>query len=80
MSTELTLPNGARVPALPDNDKWTNRFNVRSASSDRLYVVAQHKDGRHWGCDCPGWRRHRKCKHLLEMGLPAKEVPHEITG
>ena len=80
MSTELTLPNGTKVLALPDNDQWTNRFNVNSESSNRIYVVSQHKKNRHWGCSCPGWRTRRKCKHLREIGLPAQEVPHEITG
>ncbi len=63
---------------LPDNKGWTNRFEVRSESSDRVYVVAQHADKRHWGCSCPGWKRHRKCKHLTTVGLPAFEKPHEI--
>ena len=38
---------------LPDNEQWENRFEIRSASSDRLYVVAQHKTKRHWACSCP---------------------------
>jgi hypothetical protein len=49
---------------LPDNDQYKNRFQIRSASSSRLYVVAQRKsDGEHT-CGCPGWIRHRHCKHL----------------
>lgn len=81
MSTELiTLPTGVKVPALPDSDRWINRFNVHSATSNRVYVVSQHRENRHWGCSCPGWRTHRKCKHLTEIGLPVKEQPYEITG
>ena len=63
---------------LPDNRDWENRFEVRSSSSDRVYVIAQNKAKRHWGCSCPGFKRHRTCKHLLQLGLPAHERPMEI--
>jgi len=79
MSTALTVwrpPSGAI--ALEDNDQWTNRFKVRSATSNRLYIIAQHKKKRHWGCSCPGWRRHRSCKHLTAIGLPGHEEPHDV--
>jgi hypothetical protein len=69
-----------RVPAsvrLPDNSQWTNRFEVRSASSNRVYVIAQHKTSRHWGCSCPGWICRRRCKHLANLGLPANSRPFE---
>jgi hypothetical protein len=58
---------------LPDNDQWTNRFNIRSETSNRLYTVAQRKSDGSWGCDCPGWRRHRTCKHLSAI-VPALEA------
>lgn len=63
--------------ALPDNDQWQHRFNIKSESSDRLYTIAQNKSKRHWGCSCPAYRIHRKCKHLQEIGLPVKETPYE---
>ena len=78
-SNTLEMPTGAKVKAnLPDNGNWENRFEVRSASSDRVYIIAQSKDKRHWGCSCMGWRRHRKCKHLTTVGLPCFEEPHEV--
>lgn len=49
---------------LPDNDRYTNRFNIKSESSNRLYVVAQNKANGQWSCSCMGWIRYRKCKHL----------------
>lgn len=67
-----------RESALPENRDWTNRFEIHSATSDRVYIVAQHKTKRHWGCSCPGWRRHRVCKHLSAMLLPNYEKPHEV--
>lgn len=64
---------------LPDNDQWQFRFNVESASSDRLYIIAQHKTKKHWGCSCPGWKRHRHCQHLKELGIPGNETPFDVN-
>jgi hypothetical protein len=69
-----------RVPAesrLPEGPQWTNRFEIKSGSSDRKYIISQNKAHRHWGCSCPGWRTHRTCKHLAAIGLPPKEQPFE---
>jgi len=63
---------------LPDNDQWKNRFQIRSSSSNRIYVIAQHKTKKHWGCSCPGWKIHRNCIHLKELGLACYEQPQEI--
>ena len=52
---------------LDDSDRWMNRFQIRSGSSDRLYVIAQQRADNVWGCSCPGWRHHRKCKHLTDV-------------
>lgn len=64
---------------LPDNSQWTNRFEIRSQTSDRVYIVAQNKNKRHFGCSCPGYRRHRHCKHLEILRLPCYERPHEVN-
>ena len=64
---------------LPDNDQWENRFEIRSESSNRIYIVAQHKQKRHWGCSCMGWKRYRRCKHLNSIGLPSHERPYEAV-
>lgn len=53
--------------SLPDNERYTNRFNIKSASSNRLYVVAQNKSNKGWECSCPGWISRRKCKHLTTL-------------
>ena len=71
----LRLPSG--VPMLPDSDQWINRFEIRSETSSRVYVVSQNKAGRFWGCSCPGWRTRRRCKHLSEIGVPNNQVPFE---
>ncbi len=64
---------------LPDNDRWTNRFQIKSASSDRLYIIAQQRADGVWGCSCPGWRHHRHCKHVTDvlrrLTTLAKRVP-----
>jgi len=64
---------------LPDNHQWTNRFQIKSASSNRLYTIAQNKTGRWWGCSCPGWIFHKHCKHQAHLGLPGHHVPMEVT-
>jgi hypothetical protein len=71
MNRELVaFANRHGVDLLPDNRDWTNRFEIRSESSHRLYTVAQKKADGTWGCSCPGWKRHRTCKHLNTM-MPA---------
>lgn len=55
---------------LADNAQWTNRVQIRSETSDNLYVIAQRKSDGSWGCGCRGWVRHRHCKHL-DRFLPA---------
>lgn len=61
---------------LPDNNQWTNRFEIRSSSSNRVYTVAQNKKTNKWACSCPGWIRFKKCKHLTSMGF----LPTDIHG
>lgn len=81
MATAKNLPV-LRVPRsamLPDKGAWTNRFEIRSSSSNRVYVIAQSKTGRHWGCSCPSWCHRRQCKHLAAIGLPAFEKAHEVA-
>ncbi len=63
---------------LQDNEQWTNRFEIKSESSNRIYVVSQNKKKRHWGCSCMGWKRFRHCKHLGALNLPAYEKPFEV--
>jgi hypothetical protein len=59
----LKVENKVGATLLPDNAQWTNRMQIRSESSDRLYTVAQRKSDGTIGCDCMGWIRHRTCKH-----------------
>lgn len=62
---------------LPDNSQWQLRFEIKSESSDRLYIVSQNKAKKHWGCSCPAWRTRRTCKHLQALGIPGGETPYE---
>ena len=63
---------------LPPSAQWVNRFEVRSQTSARRYVVAQHREMRHWACSCPGWTHYRHCKHVEALSLPPGEQPHEV--
>lgn len=55
---------------LPDNASYTNRFEIKSESSNRVYTMAQRKSDGVLTCDCMGWRRarnghlNRTCKHV----------------
>src|SRR5271167_2405959 len=75
MNLALNIPF-AYAP-LPDNNEWTNRFEIKSESSDRIYRIAQNKKKRFWGCNCTGWISRKKCKHLTALGLPGDYTPYE---
>lgn len=77
-SKELSMVTVSKNDILPDNDQWQNRFEIKSESSNRIYVIAQNKAKKHWGCSCPAWRIRRKCKHLEALKLPAFEKPLEV--
>jgi hypothetical protein len=83
----IILPSGKRQevgldprdthPKNSAEAQWTNRFFAYSATSDKVYTIAQHKAGRYWGCDCNGWKGHKKCHHLSDAGLPNHMIPFE---
>jgi len=82
MSNEKNLPILHIPPGsehLPDNAQWQNRFSIHSETSGRVYIIAQHKTKRHFGCSCPSYRTRRYCKHLQSLSLPCYETPHEVT-
>src|SRR5262249_31429438 len=60
-------------------NQWINRTEIRSETSNRVYVVSQHAIKRFWGCSCPAWRTRRSCKHLAQLGLPGGEQPFEVS-
>lgn len=80
-SREVIAKNVATVATqiggtmLPDSDQWFNRFQVRSETSSRLYVIAQRTSDKTWGCSCPGWRHYRRCKHLTDVLGRLANVP-----
>jgi hypothetical protein len=78
-STAITL-HIPQQDKLPDNGQWTNRFEIHSETSNRVYVIAQHKTERYFGCSCPSWRVHRHCKHLAALSLPAYQQPCEVLA
>jgi len=52
---------------------WINHIPVRSETSTAQYTVAELETmgvpTGTWGCSCPGWKRHGKCKHLTALNL-----------
>lgn len=73
--TELQkyISKNTDLEILPDNDQYTNRFEIKSESSNRIYVIAQRKSDNEWTCSCPSWIRarnghsNRTCKHLTSL-------------
>ena len=89
MSTALTIiPQGAI--RLPDNDQWSERFEIRSSSSGNKYTIARNKKTGKYGCSCPGYliakeekdangkptgRKIRYCHHLTKgCGLQLNQI------
>ena len=60
---KIHIPSNKR---LPDGPLWKNRFEIRSSSSNRVYIVSQNIASGKWGCSCPSYRVRRYCKHLLQ--------------
>jgi len=73
--TELQkyIARNTNLEILPDNGQYTNRFEIKSESSNRLYVIAQRKSDGVFCCSCPGWIRARNghsdrtCKHITSL-------------
>jgi hypothetical protein len=60
---------------LADNALWECRFEIKSSSSNRVYIIARNKQSKKWGCSCPGFLSNRKCKHLLDgCEIPMSEI------
>jgi hypothetical protein len=76
MVLRVFIPEDRR---LPDNSQYIHRFQIKSESSEKLYTIAQSKSGMWWACSCPGWIRHKNCKHLRALGLPGQHQPFEAT-
>ena len=84
---DIIKENNYPVPAslrgkekLPDNDQWTNRFEIESETSNRVYIIAQNKKSGIWGCDCPSWKTRRYCKHLRTLNLLGAPEEHKKLG
>ena len=69
MGTEITVAIPKNAVKLPDNARYTHRFEIKSQSSNRVYVVSMEKSTGKWCCSCPGWIIHQNCKHLKSMNL-----------
>lgn len=66
--TNLLKKYGAKQ--LIETNTHINRMEIRSESSNRLYIISQRvkKDGDIVNeCSCPGWIFKRNCKHLTAM-------------
>ena len=67
---------------LSPSDMYRIRFNIPSSDGNRAYTVALCAKGVNagkWQCGCPGWIRHRNCKHMREM-LPSLKMIESASG
>lgn len=70
----LTIVKNIGATPLSDNSQWQNRFQIKSASSGRHYIVAQRKSDGTWGCSCMGWKRYRTCRHLNTLSPTLNQI------
>jgi hypothetical protein len=78
MTTSLINVSGISknaVEILPDSDRFKVRFKVRSASSNRLYLISYDNapGAQYWTCSCRGNISHGHCKHLTACGLKGRK-------
>lgn len=87
----FTPPAGST--RLPDTQRHTCRFQIRSDSSDKLYTIAFDRAASCWQCSCPAFIFRRRgrgvdagfgCKHLnryahLLSAPGAQETPQHRT-
>lgn len=79
MTNLIAIAKKTGTSVLPDNDTHENRLEIKSASSNRVYVIAQSKSSGEWQCSCPGWvlkkaGKERSCKHLESMMLSLLQI------
>jgi hypothetical protein len=72
LTTLNSLIPASAVEVLPDSGRYKCRFKVKSASSNRLYLISYDTAG-YWTCSCPGNIRHGSCKHLEAAGLSGRK-------
>lgn len=75
------MSNSLVPKKLEETATHKHRFEINSASSDRMYVVSQRKSTGAWECGCRGWIRHRHCKHLdtLQPLLEAAAANEDVA-
>lgn len=75
MTTAITIARNNAVEVLPNTPRYKSRFKIRSASSNKLYLVSYDaaSGAGYWVCSCPGCIIHGQCKHLTSMGLRGRK-------
>ena len=71
MANNITIAARFGGVALADNKSHKHRMEIPNSNGTRMYVVAMNNRGGadqgRFECSCPGWIRHRRCKHLKAM-------------
>jgi hypothetical protein len=64
------------------SERYLYRFTVRSASSDRLYLISYDNapNANYWTCSCRGNIAHGQCKHLTAAGLQGRKFGKSIVN
>jgi hypothetical protein len=60
---------------LPDTDRYRNRFQVESDSSNKKYTIAFDiaRNAGYWTCSCMGCCTRGQCKHLDRLGYKGRQ-------
>lgn len=64
MKTSILQHN---ITFLPDNFRFKNRLEIKSAAPDGSYTVAQKKTDNTWACSCREWKDKCTCEHLSDL-------------
>jgi hypothetical protein len=75
MNKALVPYSRTALEVLPDSDRYKCRFKIKSASSNKLYLISfdAAPNAGYWTCSCPGNIRYGQCKHLTAIGAQGRK-------
>jgi len=78
---EVAKDFGMDLDLLPENKTHHLRMEIRSESSNKLYVVSRRKTSGQYECSCPAWiysSPRKPCKHIKAMAPVLQEMEQKL--